>query len=133
MGDYTVVKREDAMDAMEQYPGFGEMRMFTYALEAEQVALTWRLMPPDTGGRGSYGHSHKTQEELYLVLSGEVTFKLGDDVFMAGPGTAVKIPPDTVRSIHNDGSGEAEVVICSPRVEDPAADVQQVEGFWPSD
>ena len=133
MSDYTVVKREDAMDAMEQWPGFGEMRMFTYSLGAEQVALTWRQMPPDTGGRGSYGHSHKTQEELYLVLSGEVTFKLGDDVFTAGPGTAVRIPPATVRSIHNDGRDEAEVVICSPRVEDPQGDAQQVEDFWPNE
>jgi quercetin dioxygenase-like cupin family protein len=133
VSDYTVVKRDTAFDVMEQYPGFGEMRMFTSALGAEQTALTWRQMPADTGGRGSYGHSHKTQEELYLVISGEVTFKLGDDVFKAGPGTAVRIPPATVRSIHNDGPGEAEVVICSPRIDDPLADTEQVEDFWPSD
>ena len=133
MSDYTVVKREDAFDVMERWPGFGEMRMFTGQLGAEQSALTWRQMPEDTGGRGSYGHRHKTQEELYLVVSGEVTFKLGDDVFKAGPGTAVRIPPATLRSVHNDGPGEAEIVICSPRVDDPEGDVEQVEGFWPSD
>ncbi len=133
MSDYTVVKREDAMDLMERWPGFGEMRMYTPALETEQTAITWRLMPPDTGGRGSYGHRHKTQEELYLVVSGEVTFKLGDDVFKAGPGTAVRIAPSTLRSIHNDGPGDAEVVLCSPRLDDPEGDVEQVEDFWPND
>ena len=30
----------------------------------------WRLMPPGTGGRGSYGHRHPGQEEVYFVVSG---------------------------------------------------------------
>ena len=50
-------------------------------------------MPPGTGGRGSYGHSHRTQEELVLVTRGTVTFKVGDDVFEAGPGDAVRLAP----------------------------------------
>jgi mannose-6-phosphate isomerase-like protein (cupin superfamily) len=133
MSNYTVVKREDAFDFMAQYPGYGEMRMFTGDLGAEQVAFTWRSMPPDTGGRGSYGHSHKTQEEIYFVLSGTVAFKLDDDVFEAGPGTAVRIAPEVVRSVHNDGDGEAELIICSIKIDDPAGDPQQVEDFWPSD
>jgi len=133
VSNYTVVKREDAFDFMAQYPGYGEMRMFTGDLNAEQVAFTWRSMPPDTGGRGSYGHSHKTQEEIYFVLSGTVAFKLDDDVFEAGPGTAVRIAPEVVRSVHNDGDGEAELIICSIKIDDPAGDPQQVEDFWPSD
>lgn len=130
--DYTVVKRENAFDFMAQYPGFGEMRMFTGDLGAEQVAFTWRSMPEGTGGRGSYGHRHKTQEEVYFVISGTVTFKLGDDVFEAGPGTAVRIAPPVVRSIHNDGPGEAVVVIVSPKAEDTTEDAEQVEDFWPT-
>ncbi len=55
---YTVAKREDAVDFMADYPGFGEMRHYVGALGAEQVAFSWRLMPPGTGGRGSYGHRH---------------------------------------------------------------------------
>ncbi|HYU61063.1 MAG TPA: cupin domain-containing protein [Solirubrobacterales bacterium] len=133
MGDYTVAKREDAFDFMAQYPGFGEMRSFTDALGAEQVALTWRRMPEDTGGRGSYGHRHRTQEEIYFVVSGKVAFKLGDDVFEAGPGTAVRVPPEVLRSVHNDGPDEAQLIICSPRVDDPAADTEQVDDFWPTD
>ena len=50
-------------------------------------------MPPDTGGRGSYGHFHKTQEEVYFVISGTLTFKCGEDEFQAGPGTAVRMSP----------------------------------------
>ena len=104
---------------------------YTDGLGAEQVALTWRLMPPGTGGRGSYGHSHKTQEELVLVVRGTITVKVGDDVFEAGPGDAVRFAPDAVRSIHNDTGEEAEIVLVSQRAADTAADATQVEDFWP--
>ncbi len=85
MSDYTRLEREQASDWMADYEGFGEMRSYTEGLEAEQVALTWRRMPPGTGGRGSYGHSHRTQEELVLVLAGTVTFKVGDEIFAGRP------------------------------------------------
>ena len=131
MGEYTTVAREQATDLMADYPGFGEMRSFTGALGAEQVAFTWRQMPPDTGGRGSYGHRHKTQEEIYFVISGSLTFKIDDDVFEATPGMAVRIAPGALRSVHNDGESDTELVICSARVEDPMADTETVDDFWP--
>ncbi len=83
--DYTVASREDAIDFMADYPGYGEQRWYTSALAAEGVSFSWRHMPPGTGGRGSYGHRHPGQEEVYFVISGVVTFKIGDDVFEAGP------------------------------------------------
>lgn len=128
--EYTVVSSGDATDYMADYEGFGEMRSFTRELGAEQIAFTWRRMPAGTGGRGSYGHRHKTQEEIYFVVSGTITFKVGDDVFEAGPKTAVRIAPQALRSIHNDTGEEAEVVLCSVRVDDPRADAEMEDGFW---
>ena len=130
---YTVVKRDDAYDFMAQYPGYGELRMFTEALGDEQVAFTWRSMPEKTGGKGSYGHRHRTQEEIYFVISGSVQFKLDDDVIDVGPDTAVRVGPEVVRSMWNDGPGDAQLVICSAKVGDPEADAVQVEDFWPVD
>jgi mannose-6-phosphate isomerase-like protein (cupin superfamily) len=130
--DYTVVKREDVPDFMEQYPGFGEMRFYTDPLGCEQVAFSWRLMPPGTGGRGSYGHRHKTQEEVVFVISGNVTFKVDDDVFEAGPKSAVRIAPHAVRSLHNDGPDEAEIMLFSVKLPEGAdEDVEKVDDFWP--
>jgi mannose-6-phosphate isomerase-like protein (cupin superfamily) len=131
MSDYTVVEREQAADWMAGYPGFGEMRSFTEALDTEEVAFTWRLMPPGTGGKGSYGHRHKDQEELFFVIRGVVTFKLGDDVFEAGPQTAVRVPTDVFRSVHNDGPDEAELIICSKKATGDEAEAERVDDFWP--
>ena len=129
MSNYTVCARNDVPDAFEKYPG--EMRFFTELLGAEQVALTYRRMPQYTGGKGSYGHRHKTQEEIYFVLSGQLQFKLEDDVIEVGPGTAVRVPPEVARSVWNDEPEEAELLIVSTKIEDLPADVEFVEDFWP--
>jgi mannose-6-phosphate isomerase-like protein (cupin superfamily) len=132
MADYRVASREEAIDFMEEYPGFGEMRSFTDALGAEEVAFTWRLMPPDTGGKGSYGHRHKDQEEIYFVVRGTVQFKLGEDVVEVGPQSAVRVSTDVFRSVHNDGPDEAELIICSKKAQADEADGEQTDtDFWP--
>src|SRR5262245_43127081 len=127
---YSVASRTDALDFMEQYPGYGEQRWYSDALGSEQVSFSWRRMLPNTGGRGSYGHCHPGQEEVYFVISGTVTFKVGDDVFEAGPQTAVRMTGDACYSLHNDTGDEAEVLIFSTRVAEPSFEKQ--DGFWPS-
>jgi mannose-6-phosphate isomerase-like protein (cupin superfamily) len=126
---YTVAKREDAVDWMAEWPGFGEMRWYSDALDTEQVSFSWRRMPPNTGGRGSYGHRHPGQEEIYLVMSGTVTFKVGDDVFEAAPKTAVKMTGEDYYSVHNDSDSDAELVLISTRLDNPVTERQ--DDFWP--
>lgn len=127
---YSIASREDAIDHMARWPGFGEMRWYTEALGAEQVSFSWRSMPPGTGGRDSYGHRHPGQEEVYFVIAGTVTFKVDEDVFTAGPKTAVRVAGESFRSIHNDTDADAELLVFSTRLDDPPG--EQQEGFWPS-
>jgi mannose-6-phosphate isomerase-like protein (cupin superfamily) len=130
VGNYTIVRREEVDDVLGDYPG--EMRMLTARLGNEQVAFTYRRMPQHTGGKGSYGHRHRTQEEIVYVISGRLQFKLDDDVVDVDAGTAVRIPPETVRSIWNDEPEDAEIVIVSKRVDDPQGEVETVPDFWPA-
>ena len=127
---YSIATREQASDFMADYPDFGEMRWYAGALGTEQVSFSWRRMPPGTGGRGSYGHRHPGQEEVFFVISGTVTFKVGNDVFEAGPQTAVKMTGEDFYSLHNDTDSEAEVFILSTRLAEPPTEQQQ--DFWPS-
>jgi uncharacterized cupin superfamily protein len=132
MSNYTVIHYNDADDVMagSGYPG--EMRMMTGAMGNEQVAITWRHMPPGAGGKGSYGHYHHTQEEILYVISGHVHAKLDDDVIELGPGNAVRIAPQCVRSVHNDGPEDAEILLISKRIDDFRGDVDTVPDFWPA-
>ena len=133
MSAYSIVERAEAPDLMADYPGYGEMRFFAQPAEAEQVALTWRSMPPGTGGKGSYGHRHRNQEEIYFVVRGTLQFKLGDEIVEVGPHTAVRVASETFRSVHNDGPEEAEMVICSVRSEDAESETEMTPDFWPAD
>jgi mannose-6-phosphate isomerase-like protein (cupin superfamily) len=127
---HTIASREQALDFMAEYPGYGEQRWYADALGTEQVSFSWRRMPPGTGGRGSYGHRHPGQEEVYFVISGRVTFKVGDHVFEAGPQTAVRMTGEEFYSVHNDTDAESELLILSTRLDDPPLETQ--EGFWPA-
>lgn len=129
-GAYSVASREDAIDFMADYPEYGEQRWYTSALGAEQVSFSWRRMLPGTGGRGSYGHRHPGQEEVYFVISGVVTFKIDDDVFPAGPQMTVRVGGDAFRSVHNDTDDTAELLIFSPRLDDPPTEKR--DDFWAS-
>jgi quercetin dioxygenase-like cupin family protein len=129
MGGFTIRRLEDVDDVLGDYPG--EMRMLTSELGAQQVALTYRRMPQHTGGKGSYGHRHREQEELYLVVAGKLQFKLGDEVIEAERGTAIRVAPEVVRSVWNDAPEDAELVIVSKRIDNPSGDTEQVPDFWP--
>ena len=130
MAGYTKIDLTDAPDVLGDYPG--EMRFLAGPLEAEQAALTYRRMPPGTGGRGSYGHRHRTQEELYLVVEGTLTFKVGDDVFEAPAGSAVRVAPETLRSVHNDSDADVLLVITSVKAESYDGEVETEDDFWPN-
>ncbi|MGI9019527.1 MAG: cupin domain-containing protein [Solirubrobacterales bacterium] len=134
MSGYSIVTRDDAPDFMAQYPGYGEMRFFADSLDTEQVAFTWRSMPVGTGGKGSYGHRHADQEEVYFVISGKLLFKFGDEIVEVGPHAAVRVAAETFRSVHNDGPEEAELVICSIRsTGDVESGTETTPDFWPDD
>ena len=126
---YAIASREEAQDFMAAYPGYGEQRWYSDALGTEQVSFSWRRMLPGTGGRGSYGHRHPGQEEVYFVISGTVTFKVGDDIFEAGPQTAVRMTGEEYYSIHNDTEAEAELLLFSTRLAGPP--FEKLDGFWP--
>jgi mannose-6-phosphate isomerase-like protein (cupin superfamily) len=128
MADYTLKSLDEIPDVLGDYPG--EMRMGSSVLGAEQVAFTWRRMPAQTGGKGSYGHRHRTQEEIYFVASGTLQFKLDDEVLDVSAGTVIRVPGATARSVWNAGPEDAVVIIVSKK-ESAANEIEMVEDFWP--
>ncbi len=130
MANYTITACSEAENVLGDYPG--EMRFLTGKLGSEQLAFTYRRMPQHTGGKGGYGHRHRTQEEIYYVISGRLQFKLEDDVVDVGAGTAVRVAPEVARSVWNDEAEDAELVIVSVKVDDPGAEGELVDDFWPA-
>lgn len=127
---YTIRTLDEVPDAFGgRY--LGMIRFLTGPLEAEQVAITHRHMPPKSGGKGGYGHRHKTQEEIYFVVSGRLQFKLDEEVLEVNGGSAVRVAPEVVRSVWNEGPADAQLLIFSLRVADVREDAEMIENFWP--
>jgi mannose-6-phosphate isomerase-like protein (cupin superfamily) len=135
VSDYTILRAAEAADFTGDEPGafYGYGR----TLGARQLAVNLRVLAPHTahvppGGDPTRGHSHRTIEEIYFVIAGEVAVKLGDDVTTLGPRDAVRIPPSTPRAVRNDSNEDAALLMVSVRVEDHATESHGHEGFWPA-
>jgi uncharacterized cupin superfamily protein len=133
MSNYTIIRREEAPDYTGEAPG--AFLGYGRALGLEQLAFNVRVLEPGManvppGGDPAWGHSHRTQEEIYFVVYGRLTIKLDDDVVALGPLDAVRIAPETVRAVRNDGDEQAAFMLCAVKVEDPRSDAVPQEGFW---
>jgi mannose-6-phosphate isomerase-like protein (cupin superfamily) len=134
MSDYAILRRAEAPDYTGDAPG--AFLGYGRPLGAEQVALNVRVLAPHTphvapSGDPAWGHSHRTIEEIYFVLAGEIKIKLGDEVETLRQYDAVRIPPATVRAVRNDSDEEAAFAMISVRVEDIRLESQPQDGFWP--
>ena len=130
MAHYTKVNLRD--DVTDMAPQFGmegmEARFARTNLELDGAGVSLFRIAPDH--RAPFGHHHETQEEIYLVLEGEITMKLGDDVITLGPRDEVFIEPSTPRGTRNDGDVTTVFAMVSAKMDDPMAETNTHENFW---
>src|SRR5215218_4097525 len=112
MSGYTIVNLKEVED---QAPNFGlapefEARFARVALEAELVGLTYQRLAPNL--TVPWGHTHKTQEEVFLVL---------------GPWDAIRVAHDTPRGFRAGPDGVEMIAIGCPG---GPGDAVNIEGFW---
>jgi quercetin dioxygenase-like cupin family protein len=55
-------------------------------------------------------HLHRDSDEIAYVLSGEITFKIGEDVTVGGPGTCAFIPRGVAHAWKNSSAETARAV-----------------------
>lgn len=126
---YKVVDLNDVSNILTRSPG--EIKMMKKPLEAEQVAVTYRLMPPKTGAKGGRGHKHNDQEEIIFVISGVLEVKVDNEVVELTSRSAIRISPKVVQGVWNEGPDNVELLIISRYSEDLMDDVEFVSDFWP--
>jgi quercetin dioxygenase-like cupin family protein len=88
-------------------PGFRKVRS---ALDVTAFGVNAVVLPP---GYQTGGHFHERQQELYLVLKGEIEFTFGDgDTHVVGPLGVVRVDPQTVRRFRNTSPDEDAMYFC---------------------
>jgi mannose-6-phosphate isomerase-like protein (cupin superfamily) len=83
-------------------------------------ARVWRY-PPGTRGRR---HADKVQEEVFVVISGQMTMLLGDpyEQIDVGPQSVFAVEPNTPLQVRNEGDEELVVYIYGVPAEQGGAD-----------
>jgi uncharacterized cupin superfamily protein len=96
-----------SLDDLGEGPGFRKVRS---ALGVTAFGVNAIVLPPAYATRK---HSHERQEELYLVLDGEIEFEFGDgETHTLGRGGMARVAPETVRRLRNASPSEEAIYFC---------------------
>lgn len=128
MGGYTIKNLKEIED---QAPKFGmspglEARFARDLLECENFGLSYQRFAP--GFRMPFGHKHKEQEEVYVLVSGSGRLKLDDEVIELRQWDAVRIDKDTMRNFEAGRDGAELLAFGAPNV--GAVDAEMTPGWW---
>ena len=66
------------------------------AVGATGSELSFQTLVP--GQDSGFLHTHKTHEELYIILKGEGQYQVDGEVFPVSEGTIIRVAPDGKRS-----------------------------------
>ena len=106
-----------------------EFRAATQALGLERSGLTYQRVPPDF--RFPYGHTHETQEEVYVVVRGSGRMKVDDEIIDLAEWDAVRVPPGSWRGYEAGPGGLELLVIGAPNLgANPRDDVEGTRDWW---
>jgi mannose-6-phosphate isomerase-like protein (cupin superfamily) len=129
MSDFTIKNlKQDVDNAAEQFglaPDI-EARFARDPLGASTFGLSYQRLAP--GARFPYGHHHKTQEEVYVVVEGRGRMKLDDEVVDIESWDAIRVGKDTVRSFEAGSDGLAFLAFGAPKTE--SQDAEMIPGWW---
>ena len=123
--------REDLEDVG---PGFGgspdlEFRLATKALELQESGLSYQRVPP--GYRFPFGHTHRKQEEVYVVVRGSGRMKIDDEIVELREWDAVRVSPGAWRGYEAGPGGLEILVFGAPSLgEDLRDDVTGERDWW---
>ena len=126
MSDYTHLNLREDVD--DQAPNFGyapdlEARMARVPLGLEHSGLSYFRLAP--GFRIPWGHKHKQQEEVYVLVNGSARIKIEDEVRDLKQWDAVRLDRDTMRSFEAGPDGAEFIAVGAPNTGPGDADVTQ--------
>ena len=126
MSTYAIVNlKEDVEDALsERAPGI-EGRFARKHLDSEHLGVSYLRFSP--GVRSATAHSHREQEEAYVVISGSGQVRLDDEIRELRCWDVVRVKPTTVRAFEAGDDGLELIAIGSDR---PDGDGVFVDPAW---
>ena len=127
MSDYTIENLKEIDNSAGDYGPDLEARFGRRHLDSEHLGVSYFRYSP--GFRAPMGHSHREQEEVYVVVSGSGRIKLDDDILALRPWDVVRVAPSTVRGLEAGPDGLEVIAVGSARPEGGDG-VRAAEDWW---
>jgi mannose-6-phosphate isomerase-like protein (cupin superfamily) len=126
MADYTLKNlKQDVEDSAVQFgasPAL-EARFAREPLELQNSGVSYLRLAP--GERVPWGHTHKQQEEVYVVVGGSGRIKLDEEVVDLRQWDAIRIAKETMRDVEAGTDGIELILIGAPNAGSGDAELEQ--------
>ena len=130
MTPYTLINIDDVDDSATQFglsPSL-EARFARRALGSSNLGVSRETLAP--GFRVPFGHTHREQEEVYVVLRGSGRIKIDDEIVELREGDLVRVAPGAWRCTEAGADGMQLLAVGAPI---PAGDDSELEQGWWAD
>jgi mannose-6-phosphate isomerase-like protein (cupin superfamily) len=125
MPDWTRVNFDDLRDVSpEDVPM--RWRFARGALGSPELGISRFSYEP--GARMPWGHRHREQEEVYIVVAGSGRAKLDDDVIDIDVWDAIRVAPAVIRSFEAGPEGLEMICIGGRKPKGPES--ERFPDFW---
>ena len=103
-----------------------EWRLSRDALRSRQVGVSRFTFAP--GARMPYGHRHREQEEVYVIVGGSGRAKLDDQIVEVAEWDVIRVAPGVMRAFEAGPHGVDILCVGGPRPK--GGDAERDEAFW---
>ena len=130
MPAHTIVNLNDVED---MGPKFGyapnlQARFVGSVLGLEKSGLSFQRLAPNF--RMPFGHKHKRQEEVYVVVRGSGRLKLDDQIVDVKELDVVRVPGEVMRAFEAGSDGIEVLAFGAPNTGPPQEDAEMQPGWW---
>jgi uncharacterized RmlC-like cupin family protein len=125
---FTVVNLKQVEDMAPKFglsPGL-ESRFARRPLGLAGSGVSYFRIAP--GFREPFGHRHRDQEEVYLVVSGNARAKIGDEIVELAAWDALRVAPTIIRALEGGPEGAEVVAFGAPS--DENRDAEPIQNWW---
>ena len=127
MSDWTIVNLHEIEDSAAGRAEGVEARMGRKHLDSRDLGVSLFRYAPNL--RNPVSHSHREQEEAYVVVGGSGHVRLDDEVRDVRQWDVVRVAPGVVRAFKAGPDGLELIAVGGPRPE--SGDGLMSESAWP--
>jgi mannose-6-phosphate isomerase-like protein (cupin superfamily) len=127
MSDYAIVNLLEIEDSVAGRVEGLEGRFSRSRIGSRDLGVSHFRWAP--GVRSPSGHTHREQEEAYVVVSGSGRVRLDDEIRDIGHLDVIRVAPEVVRAFEAGADGLELIAIGGPKPE--GGDGQLSDSPWP--